>query len=62
MLYPLSYEGLPCTFAQRAGRILIRWTRVATSRPTVCAAPVPRAVGRLLTTAPNTRRRLYGSC
>ena len=27
MLYPLSYEGLACTFAQHAGPVLIRWTR-----------------------------------
>jgi hypothetical protein len=28
MLYPLSYEGLACVFAQRAGRVLVRRTRV----------------------------------
>jgi hypothetical protein len=33
---------------------------LATSLPTVCAAPVPRAVGQRLTTASDTRRRLYG--
>ncbi len=25
MLYPLSYEGLACTFAQDAGRVSLRW-------------------------------------
>jgi hypothetical protein len=44
MLYPLSYEGLPCTFAQHAGLVSGRWTWVATSLSTACAAPVPRAM------------------
>jgi hypothetical protein len=25
MLYPLSYEGLACTFAQHAGQVSFRW-------------------------------------
>ena len=33
MLYPLSYEGLVCPFAQLAGRILVRRGRVG------CLAP-----------------------
>jgi hypothetical protein len=40
MLYPLSYEGLACTFAQQAGRVLIRWTQagyLASDGP--CRAP-----------------------
>jgi hypothetical protein len=52
MLYPLSYEGLACTFAQHAGRIVVRWLGLAASLQTVCAAPVPRAVDQLLATAP----------
>ena len=60
MLYPLSYEGLTCTFALDIGRISVRWVGLAISLPTVCAAPASRAVGQPLTTAPNTRRRLYG--
>jgi hypothetical protein len=27
MLYPLSYEGLRCTFAQYGGRVLVRRSR-----------------------------------
>jgi hypothetical protein len=27
MLYPLSYEGLACTFAQHAGQVSVRWAR-----------------------------------
>src|SRR6476660_98668 len=33
MLYPLSYEGLRCTFAQHGGRVLVRRTRAG------CLAP-----------------------
>jgi hypothetical protein len=52
MLYPLSYEGLRCTFAQHGGRVLVRWARLAASFQTVCAASVPRAVDQLLLTVP----------
>ena len=42
MLYPLSYEGLRCTFAQRAGRVLVRRTRAGCLAPDglcrICAA------------------------
>jgi hypothetical protein len=31
MLYPLSYEGLLCAFAQHAGLVSCRWSWVATS-------------------------------
>jgi hypothetical protein len=54
MLYPLSYEGLACTFAQRAGRVAVGCVRAGYPSPTSYAASVPRAVGQLLTTAPNT--------
>jgi hypothetical protein len=33
MLYPLSYEGLRCTFAQHAGQVLVRRVRAG------CLAP-----------------------
>jgi hypothetical protein len=59
MLYPLSYEGLACTFAQRAGRVVVRWLGLDASVQTVCAAPVPRAVTSCWL-PPRTRRRLYG--
>jgi hypothetical protein len=52
MRYPLSYEGLRCMFAQHVGRDSVRWAGAGTSLPTVRAAPVPRAVGQLLTSAP----------
>ena len=35
MLYPLSYEGLACTFAQRAGRVSVGWVRVGYPGPDV---------------------------
>jgi hypothetical protein len=42
MLYPLSYEGLACKFAQRAGRVSVGWVRVGYPGPDVlcriCAA------------------------
>jgi hypothetical protein len=60
MLYPLSYEGLPCTFAQHAGLGSGRWSWVATSLPTACAAPVPRAVWPGFKHRLGTWRRLYG--
>jgi hypothetical protein len=44
MLYPLSYEGLRCSFAQRVGKFRAVVLGLATSRPTACAASVPRAV------------------
>jgi hypothetical protein len=50
MLYPLSYEGLPCSFAQHAGHVVVRRVGLAASLQTVCAAPVPRAVDQCLTT------------
>jgi hypothetical protein len=60
MLYPLSYEGLRCTFAQHGGRVWSVGLGLAASLPTVCAAPVPRAVNQLIHHRPDTRRRLYG--
>jgi hypothetical protein len=33
MLYPLSYEGLPCPFAQHAGLIWGRWARAGYLAP-----------------------------
>jgi hypothetical protein len=56
MLYPLSYEGLACTFAQRAGQVSVGWVRAGYPGPNVlcriCAAcrgpasdPPPRTHG-----------------
>ncbi len=33
MLYPLSYEGLACTFAQDGGRVSLRWARAGYLAP-----------------------------
>ena len=52
MLYPLSYEGLRCTFPSMAGESWFVGLGLVASFQTVCAAPVPRAVDQLLTTAP----------
>jgi hypothetical protein len=60
MLYPLSYEGLRCRFAQHDGRVLVRRLGLAASLQTACAAPVPRALNQLIRHCPGTRRRLYG--
>ncbi len=51
MLYPLSYEGLACTFAQDVGRVASVGLGQATSLPTVCAVPVPHVVDQLVITA-----------
>ena len=56
MLYPLSYEGLRCAFAQHGGRVLVRRARLAASLQTVCAAPVPRAMNQLIHHRPDARR------
>ena len=47
MLYPLSYEGPIYAFAQHASECRSVGPGLAASLPTVCAAPVPRAVERL---------------
>ena len=44
MLYPLSYEGLRCTFAQHGGRVLVHrargWLpRSRRSVPHLCRVP-----------------------
>jgi hypothetical protein len=41
MLYPLSYEGLRCTFAWIPGESPFGGLGLATSLLTFCAAPVP---------------------
>jgi hypothetical protein len=49
MLYPLSYEGLCCMFAQRVGRVLVRWAREDYPASNgLCRVPCDR----LLPTAP----------
>ncbi len=59
MLYPLSYEGLPCTFALVSGESPSVGFGLATSLPTVCAAAVPRAVWARSDHRLDTRGRLY---
>jgi hypothetical protein len=60
MLYPLSYEGLCCTFAQHGGRVLVRRTRAGCLAPDglcrTCAACRGSASHHRL----DTRRRSYG--
>ena len=60
MLYPLSYEGLRCTFPSMAGESWFVGLGLAASLQTVWVAPVPRAVNQLIHYRPDTRRRLYG--
>lgn len=33
MLYPLSYEGLTCTFTQDAGPVAVRWAQAGYLAP-----------------------------
>jgi hypothetical protein len=48
MLYPLSYEGLACMFAQHAGRVSVRWARAGyLALDGLCRVPC----GQLLATA-----------
>ncbi|MDQ5852786.1 MAG: hypothetical protein M3380_12105, partial [Chloroflexota bacterium] len=55
-LYPLSYEGLRCTFALDIGRVLVRRARAGYLAPDgLC-----RAVTRPLAIHPDVRCRLYG--
>jgi hypothetical protein len=60
MLYPLSYEGLCCTFAQRAGRVLVHRARAGCLAPDglcrICAA----CCGPASHHRSHTRRRVYG--
>ncbi len=56
MLYPLSYEGLACAFAQHAGRVVVRPARAGYLAPdslcrtcAACRGPVPHH-------RPDTRR------
>jgi hypothetical protein len=60
MLYPLSYEGLRCTFAQHVGRDSVRWAWAGYLAPDglcrSCAACRGPASGQ----RPDARRRLYG--
>jgi hypothetical protein len=59
MLYPLSYEGLACTFALDTGRVSVRWARACYLAPNglcrTCAAcrmtsslPPPRHAASIL--------------
>ncbi len=48
MLYPLSYEGLTCTFALDTGRVSVRWARACYLAPdglcrtcAACRVPSP---------------------
>jgi hypothetical protein len=52
MLYPLSYEGPTCALPSMSGECWSVGLGLAASLPTVCATPMPRAVGKLLTSAP----------
>jgi hypothetical protein len=61
MLYPLSYEGLCCAFAQHAGRISVRGARVGYLAPdglcrTCTACRGPASDHRLRHAAPIVRR------
>ena len=60
MLYPLSYEGLCCAFAQRAGRVLVHRARAGCLVPDdlcrICAA----CRGPASHHRPDLRRRVYG--
>jgi hypothetical protein len=61
MLYPLSYEGLACVFAQRAGRVLVRRTRVGCLALDGLCRTCAACRGSASHHRPDTRRRLYGA-
>jgi hypothetical protein len=53
MLYPLSYEGLRCTFAQHGGRVMVRRARAGCLAPdglcrtyAACREPADPALSR----------------
>ena len=52
MLYPLSYEGLRCPFAQHGGRVLVRRARAGGLVPDGLCHACAACRGQLLTTAP----------
>jgi hypothetical protein len=59
MLYPLSYEGLTCTFAPHAGQVSVRWARASyLSSDGMCRVPSgPASAHR-----PDTRADCTGGC
>jgi hypothetical protein len=65
MLYPLSYEGLPCTFAQHDGRVLVRRARAGCLAPDglcrTCAACRGPAVNTALTRGADCTASCVGS-
>jgi hypothetical protein len=60
MLYPLSYEGLRCTFAQHGGWVLVRRARVGCLAPDGLCRTCAACRGPASHYRPHTRRRLYG--
>ena len=60
MLYPLSYEGLRCTFAQHGGRVLVHRARAGCLVPDSLCRTCAACRGPASHHRPHTRRRLYG--
>jgi hypothetical protein len=60
MLYPLSYEGLRCTFAQHGGRVLVHRARAGCLVPDGLCRTCAACRGPASHYRPHTRRRLYG--
>jgi hypothetical protein len=60
MLYPLSYEGLRCTFAQHGGRVLVHRARAGCLVPDGLCRTCAACRGPASHHRPHTRRRLYG--
>jgi hypothetical protein len=60
MLYPLSYEGLRCTFAQHARPVACRWAQAGYLVPHGLCRTYASHRGSASDHRPDTRRRLYG--
>jgi hypothetical protein len=60
MLYPLSYEGLRCMFAQHGGRVLVRRARAGCLGPDGLCRTCAACRGPVFRHRSHTRRRLYG--
>ena len=60
MLYPLSYEGLRCAFAQHGGRVLVRRARAGCLAPDGLCRTCAACREQLIHHRPDTRRRLHG--
>jgi hypothetical protein len=60
MLYPLSYEGLRCMFAQHVGRLSVCWARAGYLASDGLCRSCAACRGPASDRRPDARRRSYG--